>query len=184
MEVQNVQLTIIDILNIHRDWIIKLYREDLKTEEEIVEQLREKGLAPTTFQIHQCLEDWGIIHIPSPTYTSYRPDGKPRLRRVLPTSTDRLRVTCYHGAESHEAETTLENIQEGPTQLDVYRSDLQNHERIAVGLDRYSGSRGSHHHESRDSRRQHKLPVKARRKGGRKKSKALDKEADREGKET
>jgi hypothetical protein len=47
MEVDTLELTIEDILCLHRGWIRKLFIEDRKTEVEIVEQLRDRRLRVT-----------------------------------------------------------------------------------------------------------------------------------------
>ena len=47
MEVQNFELTIEDIANIHRYWITKLYVEEKKTDVEIVGMLYERRLLVT-----------------------------------------------------------------------------------------------------------------------------------------
>lgn len=52
---------------------------------------------------------------------------------------DKLKLTCYHGAESHEVEMTLGILGQGPSPIETYASDNQSHERIAVGLERKPG---------------------------------------------
>jgi hypothetical protein len=47
MEFQSLDLTIDDILGLHRGWIAQLYVEDRKTEVEIVNLLHERGLFVT-----------------------------------------------------------------------------------------------------------------------------------------
>jgi uncharacterized protein YutE (UPF0331/DUF86 family) len=47
MEIQNLEWTIEDVLNMHRYWITKLYVEDKKTEEEIVDLLSERRIVVT-----------------------------------------------------------------------------------------------------------------------------------------
>lgn len=42
-DTQDFELTIEDILNLHRQWITKLYVEDMKAVGEIVESLHERG---------------------------------------------------------------------------------------------------------------------------------------------
>jgi hypothetical protein len=44
MEIRSLELTIEDILLIHRQWITKLYAEDNKTEAEIVGMLHRRRL--------------------------------------------------------------------------------------------------------------------------------------------
>jgi hypothetical protein len=78
MDIRNVELTVEDILSIHRHWVTKLYVEDNKTEAEIVSLLHECRL-PVTYglpraycsftclllysisQIQSCLSEWGLI---------------------------------------------------------------------------------------------------------------------------
>jgi hypothetical protein len=60
------------------------------------------------------------------------------------SSTDRLRLTCHHGlepSEVHEVETTLDFVQTGPSQLERYAGDEQEHERIALALPRRAGQK-------------------------------------------
>lgn len=52
---------------------------------------------------------------------------------------DKLKLTCHHGAESHEVEMTLGILGQGPSPIETYASDDQSHERIAVGLERKRG---------------------------------------------
>jgi hypothetical protein len=47
LEIQNVELSIDDILSLHRHWITKLYIEERKSEEEIVDALYERRLPVT-----------------------------------------------------------------------------------------------------------------------------------------
>lgn len=51
---------------------------------------------------------------------------------------DKLSLSCHHGPSSsqiHEIQTPLETLQSnGPSPLDVYTEDQQNHEMLAVGL--------------------------------------------------
>lgn len=47
LEIQNVELSLDDILSLHRHWITKLYVEERKTEEEIVGALYERRLPVT-----------------------------------------------------------------------------------------------------------------------------------------
>jgi hypothetical protein len=47
MDIQNVELTVEDILSIHRYWVTKLYVEDHKTDAEIVTLLHERRLPVT-----------------------------------------------------------------------------------------------------------------------------------------
>ena len=44
MEFQNLELTLEDMLQLHREWISKLYVEDMRSESEIVELLHERRL--------------------------------------------------------------------------------------------------------------------------------------------
>lgn len=86
MDFQNVELTIEDILFIHRHWIVKLYVEDRKTEREIVDLLHQRRLPVTCArsrpllwhskltvrsisQLRRCLEDWNLIRRPSTSST-------------------------------------------------------------------------------------------------------------------
>lgn len=48
MDIRNVELSVEDILSIHRHWITKLYLDDHKSEMEIVEMLYERRL-PVTY---------------------------------------------------------------------------------------------------------------------------------------
>jgi hypothetical protein len=47
MDFQNPELTVEDILNLHRGWITELYVQDRKTEVEIVSLLCERRLVVT-----------------------------------------------------------------------------------------------------------------------------------------
>ncbi|TVY71322.1 hypothetical protein LSUE1_G010139, partial [Lachnellula suecica] len=60
MEIQHVELTIEDVLSLHRHWISKLYVEDLKSEVEIVQLLYERRLPVAISQIQRCLRDWDL----------------------------------------------------------------------------------------------------------------------------
>ncbi len=44
MDFENLELTVEDMLQLHREWITKLYVEEGKTEMEIVELLQERHL--------------------------------------------------------------------------------------------------------------------------------------------
>ncbi|EPE24696.1 hypothetical protein GLAREA_08549 [Glarea lozoyensis ATCC 20868] len=57
---RNVELTVEDILSIHRHWVTKLYVQDHKTEEDIVSLLHEARLPVTMSQIQNCLSEWGV----------------------------------------------------------------------------------------------------------------------------
>jgi hypothetical protein len=60
------------------------------------------------------------------------------------SSPDRLRVTCHHGpgsSEVHEVETTLDFVPTGPSQLEIYADDEQEHEMMALGLFRKTGQK-------------------------------------------
>lgn len=46
-DAQDFELTLEDILNLHQQWITKLYMDDRKPVEEIVESLRVRGLFVT-----------------------------------------------------------------------------------------------------------------------------------------
>jgi len=78
MELQSEELSIDDILSLHRHWITKLYVEDRKSEEEIVDALYERRLpvtcvpscpipfstytniSPRISQIQRCLREWNL----------------------------------------------------------------------------------------------------------------------------
>jgi hypothetical protein len=60
------------------------------------------------------------------------------------SSPDRLSLTCYHGSgpsEAHEVETTLDFIEKGPSQLEIYADDEQGHEMVALGIPRKAGQK-------------------------------------------
>ncbi|KAH6667696.1 hypothetical protein B0J14DRAFT_170383 [Halenospora varia] len=61
MEIKSLELTIDDILSIHRQWITKLYIHDNKTKAEIAGMLYERHLFFTHSQIHDCLINWEVI---------------------------------------------------------------------------------------------------------------------------
>ncbi|KAG4442914.1 hypothetical protein IFR05_001618 [Cadophora sp. M221] len=65
-------------------------------------------------------------------------DTKSRVRKRQHPNTDKLRATCHHGAgpsESHEVETTLSSMPDGPSQIETYVDDDQSHERVPLGLE-------------------------------------------------
>jgi hypothetical protein len=51
-------------------------------------------------------------------------------------SNDKLKLTCHHGRDSHEVESTLDFVREGPSPLEAFLRDDQTHERVAMGLHR------------------------------------------------
>jgi hypothetical protein len=60
------------------------------------------------------------------------------------SSSDRLRFTSHHGpgpSEVHEVETTLDFIESGPSQLEIYADDEQGHEMVALGIPRKAGQK-------------------------------------------
>ncbi|CAG8980967.1 hypothetical protein HYALB_00012299 [Hymenoscyphus albidus] len=64
MDIRNVELSIEDILSIHRHWISKLYLDDHKSEMEIVDMLYERRLPVTVSQVRNCLSEWTLISLP------------------------------------------------------------------------------------------------------------------------
>ncbi|KAH6702926.1 hypothetical protein BKA61DRAFT_619778 [Leptodontidium sp. MPI-SDFR-AT-0119] len=79
---------------------------------------------------------------PLPSLPTSKPspkmDTKSRVRKRKHPNTDKLRATCHHGAgpsNSHEVETTLSSMPDGPSQMELYVGDYQNHERIPLGLE-------------------------------------------------
>jgi hypothetical protein len=66
MEFQNLEFTLEDMLELHREWISKLYVEDLRSETEIVELLRERRLVVRASQIRECIKNWNLVQINTP----------------------------------------------------------------------------------------------------------------------
>ncbi|KAH7336574.1 hypothetical protein BKA65DRAFT_36891 [Rhexocercosporidium sp. MPI-PUGE-AT-0058] len=169
MEIQTIELTEEDLLNMHRYYVTSLYLEDRKTVVEIVELLHEKyKLSVTVSQVTKCIREWRnqplhrmtvglwplpcdrhpICHTPLVTPTSYK---KSRVRKKQLPNTDKLRVTCHHGAgpsDSHEVETNLSSMPDGPSQIELYVDDDQSHERVPLGLEveraQFSYARAAH----------------------------------------
>ncbi|KAH6661866.1 hypothetical protein B0J14DRAFT_313206 [Halenospora varia] len=158
MEVQSFDVTIRDILFIHRQWITKLYAEDNKTEAEIVGMLHNRRLPATLSQVHDCLVDWEVIPstsadtiisspAPSRTYATadlhtldlYAKRPLPSLptksskRKTIDRSKDPLKVTCCHGLQSPKVETISDVVPERPSPLEACISDEQGHERLLLG---------------------------------------------------
>ncbi|TAQ86888.1 hypothetical protein B7494_g4779 [Chlorociboria aeruginascens] len=71
MDIQALELTIQEVLAMHKYWITSLYVEDGKSEEEIVALLYERRLTVSLCQIRKCLTDWSVI--PSTSHHSTRP---------------------------------------------------------------------------------------------------------------
>ncbi|RDL33345.1 uncharacterized protein BP5553_08784 [Venustampulla echinocandica] len=100
MDVRNVELSIEDILFIHRHWITKLYLDDQKSEDEIVDMLYERRLPVTISQIQNCLMEWDLISFPSTRRGSSASassaqsssEGWEALRSASPTSS----TTSHH----------------------------------------------------------------------------------------
>jgi hypothetical protein len=70
-----------------------------------------------------------------------KPDESGPVSKLSP---DRLRFTCHHGpgpSEVHEVETTLDFIESGPSQLEIYADDEQGHEMVALGIPRKAGQK-------------------------------------------
>jgi hypothetical protein len=71
------------------------------------------------------------------TSTSFETNIKPTNPEDS-SSNDKLNLTCHHGpssSQTHEIQTPLETLHSnGPSQLDLYTKDQQNHEMLAVGI--------------------------------------------------
>ncbi|PVH77297.1 hypothetical protein DL98DRAFT_517405 [Cadophora sp. DSE1049] len=77
-------------------------------------------------------------------------DSKSRVRKRQAPNTDRVRGICHHGAgssESHEIETNLSSVPDGPSQMELYVDDDQDHERVAQGLTSMAFARAGHYNE-------------------------------------
>ncbi|KAG9235602.1 hypothetical protein BJ875DRAFT_503925 [Amylocarpus encephaloides] len=111
MDIRNVELSIEDILSIHRHWVSKLYTEEGKSEVEIVELLYEHHLPVTADQ--------------------------PARFAAHSTSTVTKVTSHQTKTRTYEVQKTLSTIEKGPSPLDMFKDDTcQSHERIAVGLRR------------------------------------------------
>ncbi|KAH9203405.1 hypothetical protein DL95DRAFT_152634 [Leptodontidium sp. 2 PMI_412] len=145
---QSSNLTIGDILCIHRQWITKLYAEDNRTEAEIVRILHNRRLPATLSQIHDCLIDWEvipstpadtIISSPAPSRTYATADRLTRdlyTKRPLPSvpapnsskrkhiynSNDSLKVTCRHRPQPPKVETIFDSVPEKSSPQEAYTS--------------------------------------------------------------
>lgn len=68
-----------------------------------------------------------------------------RKRKASPSNSDRLKLTCHHGpVDSHEVQSSLKSIPDGPSQLEVYTRDEQAHELRALGFLRGAYRRADH----------------------------------------
>ncbi|KAE8450692.1 hypothetical protein EG329_006037 [Mollisiaceae sp. DMI_Dod_QoI] len=74
MELQSIDFSVDDILNMHRQWITSLYVDDGKTDVEIVCILQERCLTVTVTQVRRCIEEWGLIRREIPTASSTQPE--------------------------------------------------------------------------------------------------------------
>ncbi|EHL02333.1 hypothetical protein M7I_1678 [Glarea lozoyensis 74030] len=115
---RNVELTVEDILSIHRHWVTKLYVQDHKTEEDIVSLLHEARLPVT----HSNPSRSDVHTIATPCNNS------PSLLTKVTSHQTKTR--------SYEVEKTLSIFSKGPSPLDLFASSMQSHECIAVGLRR------------------------------------------------
>ena len=117
MATQHVQLTIEDVLSIHRQWIIKLYVEEYKTEAEIVDLLYDRRL-PVTWaplplyplqlltsasisQIRDCLRDWNSSHFTPSTCSS---SSASTSTSTTDSNNDDWPVVCSHFSSSSAEE--------------------------------------------------------------------------------
>ncbi|KAH8813052.1 hypothetical protein F5884DRAFT_322150 [Xylogone sp. PMI_703] len=210
MEIENVQFTLEQILNIHRSWITKLYVQECKSEEEIVSILGGRGFQITVAQLHRCLASWSLVTPSSRSSTTLQSfhcypnvDGYPirnlyekdLLRRSSNRksssldaagfkswkksenpddkhpSADLLKVMCYHGEQCHESRMHLGYIPRGPSQLEVYWTEDQRYERVAMGL-------ALNGHEAQRRRLKQKLSTPIRGKDDAKKKKSITKRSD------
>ncbi|KAH7403130.1 hypothetical protein BKA64DRAFT_641144 [Cadophora sp. MPI-SDFR-AT-0126] len=89
--------------------------------------------------------------LPAPK-SNTKMDSKSRVRKRQAPNTDRVRGICHHGAgafDSHEIETNLSSIPDGPSQIELYVDDDQDYERVAQGLTSMAVAfaRAGHHKE-------------------------------------
>ncbi|KAK0115620.1 hypothetical protein ONS95_000111 [Cadophora gregata] len=69
--------------------------------------------------------------------SSPKMDSKSRVRKRQAPNTDKVKGVCHHGggsSDTHEVETTLTSVPNGPTQMELYVDDDQDYERVAQGL--------------------------------------------------
>ncbi|KAB8304859.1 hypothetical protein MFRU_020g00160 [Monilinia fructicola] len=61
MEVQSIEFTVEQLLDLHRYWITELFIVDKKSEEEIVNLLHIHQINVTPHTLHSYLSNWNLL---------------------------------------------------------------------------------------------------------------------------
>ncbi|TVY25232.1 hypothetical protein LHYA1_G006513 [Lachnellula hyalina] len=112
MDTQHSELSIEDVLSIHRHWITKLYIEDHMNEQEIVDLLYERRLTVTPSQIQRCLREWNSTTTTSPSFCSSRSTSS------LPSTTD---SDDWHALRCPSSPSSISTSVEEPHFAELYK---------------------------------------------------------------